>query len=492
MKNISDLLRTGNLTPKERILMCIHNEIHERQTGESILTKADLHALSKGWNPKDNFEVQEYNKYYNAWDVVRLLKMDMQTTYLNTIIDIRSMERVLAYFVYGKEPKNIFEGKGFDDEALNEVLRNTGLDYNLLLHRLTFDALPSDVQKDILALDPDASNSQEYFDDEEKLYNILNRKTALTTEEVDTLTDIIIDSIPWEYLTFITDKGLDFMNILFSGYFASIPLIVFAEKLAKKFRIEYKDEEDLKAKVTKVPNLKHELRTLINDEICNGLFFRDYIPLCNSATYATCNDIDTKLPHHKLMELWMKEKGKQRDFLQGYINSGKLLVEDRHKELFMVSKYYKSITGESLYYLDEDLPFVKDYKKQVEKLLVLGCLVAFIKKRPFLQYYAELLYFNMFLKKASKIFEIDLSYYGESYTNTIKEEMKLINDQITLISEKVEADLYMKNDIGHHVEIYIHDMYIPIENIEPITNNSLELADKKVSEYFKEWRGLLS
>jgi hypothetical protein len=488
MKNISDLLRTGNLTPKERILMCIHDEINEMNTGVKSLTPADLHALSSGWSPRDNYEVQEFNKYYNAWDVIKLLKIDVQTTYLNTIIDIRSMERVLAYFMYSKEPKNLLAGKGFDDEGLSEILENTGLDYNLLLHRLTFDALPPKVQKDILALDPDAEMSTQYFYHEEKLYGILNGKTVLTPEEVDTLTDIIVDSIPWEYLNLVTDRGLNFMDILFNGYFASIPLVVFAEKLAKKFHIEYENEDDLKAKVAKVPNIRHELRTLIHDEIQGGLFFRDYAPLCNSPTYETCNGVDTKLPHHEIMELWMKEKAKQRDFLQGYINSGKLVIEDRQKELFTLRKYYKSITGESIYHLDEELPFISDYKKQVEKLLVLGCLLAFIKKRQFLQYYAELLYFNVFLEKASKIFEIDLSFYGDTYTNVIKEEVNLLNEQLLIISEKVEEGLYMEDDIRYHAEIYIHDMQISTD-VTPMTNHYLGLAEKKVDESFRGWWG---
>lgn len=400
------------------------------------------------------------------------------------------MERVLAYLMYSKEPKNLLAGKGYDDEALSEILRNTGLDYNLLLHRLTFDGLPPKGQKDILALDPDAETSTQYFDHEEKLYNILKDKDTLTEEEVNALTDIIVDSIPWEYLNLVTDRGLNFMNILFNGYFASIPLIVFAKKLAKKLHIEYENEDELKAKIAKVSNIQHELRTLIHDEIQGGLFFQDYAPLCNSATYETCSGTDTKLPHHELMELWVKEKAKQRDFLQGYIDSGKLIVEDRQKELFTIRKHYKSITGETLYYLDEELPFVSDYKKQVEKLLVLGCIVTFIKRRPFLQYYAELLYFNMFLEKASKIFEVDLAFYGDNYTNVIKEEINLLNEQLVIIAEKVEEELYMKNDIRHHVEIYIHDTEISVDCVTPVTNHCLELAEKKISESFRNWNSI--
>lgn len=497
MKNISNLLGKSNLTPKERILMCIHNEIHERKTGESMLTKADLHALSTGWRPKDNFEVQEYNKYYHTWDVVSYLKIDMQTIYLNSIIDIQSADKVLLYFVYrkAKEQKNIFEARSDDatnELALSEILRNTGLDYNVLLHKLTFENLPPEVQKDILALDPEAETSSSYFEDEEKLYDILKDKTALTHEEKESLTELIMDSIPWDYAKFISDKGLNFASILFQGYFADIPILAFAKKLAKKLRIEYKDEEGLKYALSKVSNLKHEFKEVIQDEISGGIFFRDYIPLCNSEGYATCNDVDTKLPHHEVMETWMKEKAKTRKYLEKYVASGKLVVEERYKELFTIRKHYKIITGESLYYLDEDLPFVNDYKKQVETMTVFGHLVVFIKYREFMDSYRELIYFGTFLEKVSKILEIDLSFMSEGYISNVKNEIESMNTKLVHIAEVMEVEMHSTNDITYHMEIFIDGMKIPTENLEGVCNEGIEKAEKKIGEHLRisKWQDL--
>lgn len=476
--------------------MCIHDDVHERKTGKRNLTDADLHALSYSWKPKDNFEVQEYNKYYHTWDVVSYLKIDMQTIYLNTIIDIQSADKVLLYFVYRKtqEHKNIFEARSTEatnELALSEILRNTGLDYNLLLHTLTFQNLPKEIQKDILALDPEAETSSSYFDDEEKLYDILKDKKTITHEEVEQLTELVMDSIPWEYTKFMSDKGLNLTTILFQGYFADIPILSFAKKLAKKLHIEYKNEEEMKDVLAKVPNLKHEFKEIIRDEISDGIFSRDYIPLCNSEGYATCNDVDTKLPHKEVMEIWMKEKAKTRKYLEKYIASGKIVVEERYKELFTVRKHYKVVTGESLYYLDEELPFVADYKKQVEKMMVFGHLVVFIKYREFMDSYRELLYFGTFLEKVSKILEVDLSFMSEGYISNVKNEIESMNTKLVHIAEVMEVEMHSTNDSTYHMEIFVDDMKIPTENLEGVRNEGIEKAEKKIGEHFRmKWENL--
>jgi hypothetical protein len=476
--------------------MCIHNDVHERKTGESMLTEADLHALSTGWRPKDNYEVQEYNKYYNTWDIVTYLKIDMQTIYLNAIIDMQSADKVLLYFVYrkSKEEKNIFEARTTNetkDEALSVILRNTGLDYNLLLHTLTFQNLPKAIQKDILTLDPEAETSSSYFDDEEKLYDILKDKKTLTHEDVEQLTDLVIDSIPWEYTKFVSDKGLNFSSILFQGYFADIPLFVFAEKLAKKLRISYENEEKLKDKLSKLPNLKQELRDVVYDEVSAGIFSTDYVPLCNSGGYATCNDADTKLPHREVMDVWMKEKAKTRVYLDKYIANGKLVLEERHKELFTIRRHYTVITGESLYYLDEELPFTTDYKKQVEKMMVFGHLVVFIKRREFMQNYAEISYFSTFLQKVSRLLEVDLGFMSDVYITNMQAEIDFMNHNLERISEAMEGEIYSSLNIKHPMEIFMDDIKIRTSGVVGVRNEAIERAEKEIGEYFKtKWESL--
>lgn len=489
MKNISDLLRTGNLTPKERILLLIHDDINELKTGKKTLTEADIYALSDGWKPKDNFEVREYNKYFYTWEVLRYLKMDMQTLYLNSLIDIKDTERILAYFVYKnvKDYKNIFEKKSSEEtkgKILEEILRNTGLDYGSLIHKLTFENVDEKVKKDLLALNPDSESNASYFDDEEKLYEILKDKTSITKEESGKLTELVLNSIPWEYSKPIFEKGLNFSNILFHGYFASVPMMEFVNRLAKKLHIEYKDEEDLKEKISKLPNLKSQFKEIIQDEINSGFFFSEFVPLCNSEEHTTCNESGTKLKHKEIIEIWIKEKKKSKEFIQKYINEGKLVVEERYKELFTIRKYYKSITGESLYNLEENLKFVEDYKIQVNKMIILGHLSYLIKNRGFVKKYGELLYFNKTLEKVSELLEVDLSFYGEDYTKTIREEIESVNKEFSMVYDKMDGDIYLTEGIKYYIEIYLNDMQINLDDIEPTSNECFEIFEKRMEELF--------
>ena len=63
MKSITAMLQSGNLTPKERVLLWVHDAVNKDLTGKEILTEADKNALITNWRPENNWEVQEYNKY---------------------------------------------------------------------------------------------------------------------------------------------------------------------------------------------------------------------------------------------------------------------------------------------------------------------------------------------------------------------------------------------------------------------------------------------
>ena len=65
MKNLSKLLLKSNLTPKERVMALIKNDIHRDKTGEHILSESDVYALSDSWSPKTSAEAESYNKYWH-------------------------------------------------------------------------------------------------------------------------------------------------------------------------------------------------------------------------------------------------------------------------------------------------------------------------------------------------------------------------------------------------------------------------------------------
>ncbi len=487
MKNISNLLRTADITPRQRILMCIHEEIHEMQTGVKSLNSADIYALSTGWKTKHRHEVEEYNKYFHTWEALRYLKIDMQTTYLNAIIDVQHAETTCMYVKYentGGFMRAIEKLLTDEDKekALSLILQNTGLDYESLIHKMAFENLSSEVQADMLALDPDCNTNYSYFSEEEKLSEIMKDKTKLTDEEIKKITDLIFDAIPWDYMKFVVDHKMGISSAFFEGYFASIPVLFFVRKLASKFNVQYSDEEDMKEKVYQLPNIQHEFKTIIHEEITKGLLFKESIPLCNSGDYATCNKIDTKLKHHEVLEQFIAEKNKTRTYLQKYVDEGKLVTEDRYKELFGIRKYYKSIGGEGLYYLGEDIKFVNDYKIQVDNIMMFGYMIFLIKRGIFMECYSELLAFDDLLTQCSTLLEVDLLFMSEHYVETLKEKIKYINQHIRTVHDKIDGEIYSQKDIQFYMETYVQDFEFKTEEVEPRNNSSLNAINKRLRE----------
>ena len=105
-KNITNILQRGNLTPKERVLLIVHNNIKKEQTGKEILTPADKHALTEGWTPKDNNEVREYNRFNEGWIKAGFAELEAQTIFLNTELDYYRTSHINLSFAFYLKKEN--------------------------------------------------------------------------------------------------------------------------------------------------------------------------------------------------------------------------------------------------------------------------------------------------------------------------------------------------------------------------------------------------
>jgi hypothetical protein len=161
-------------------------------------------------------------------------------------------------------------------------------------------------QNSYYAVLPDDSRTIDIFKEVEKrnkkFSEICKDKTKLSDADIDKITDQIFDSISWDYMKFVADHKMGVSSAFFERYYGSIPILYFVKKLALKFNAQYSDDEDLKEKVYQLPNIQHEFKTIIHDEIAGGLLLKDFVPLCNSTEYATCNGVDTKLKHCEVLE----------------------------------------------------------------------------------------------------------------------------------------------------------------------------------------------
>ena len=515
MKKLNTLLEKGNLTPKERILLLVHNNVAKNTTGKEILTEADRYAICDAWKPKDNNEVREYNKYNDCWQLEGSLKLDAQTMYLNAQNALLRASRLVDYAMW-TDCKN--EGGYFrkidlgvdPDEALKLINNNCGLVFDQVLYQLTFQNLTEDIRQDILKLCPDAETENQYLDQEEQLTELFNGKYSLTVEAKEKLADSILSAIYNKYAKLLAEKGLKKEEWWFHGYFAELPTIEIAKKCAEYNSINYEvndgdlneaektqknaktisqliggdtslDKELRKKELSKyllvqkihkyAESQKMDMGELLKQTVLKwldeGLFVKEYSPICKSTTKNTCNDVDTKLPHKEILKIWIKTKLEAGEILQKLTSGGQLKIEFRDRDFYGMKEKLKIITGESLYKLEGDYIFAEDYKKQANNLSSLGSLIIFVRDRGFLIDYASLLAVADIYKKLSKVYEIDMGYKINDFIDEFKKSIQQLNNEIRYIADKLKESIHTTHNIKFPAEIFLNDMTINLEQVEP-------------------------
>jgi len=386
-KNISSLLQRGNLTPKERYLLLIQNDIAKAQTGKEILTEADEQALVN-WQAKTSEEAREWNKYNEGWKLGGRAGIEAEMLFMQTLAEIYRKNIVateLAIYPFYREHLNalqalkkikvvdINEAVAITNKQREQKLKN-GIDFDYAIHQLAFESLSDEIRKDILILDEEAEYEPSYLEDEETIANLLNGKKELSKEAKEKYAELVAER---SYNNFAKEYQLH-------GIFVGLPIMDLVKKWAKDKGIKPrpKDYEKLgkiesrlfrKAKLnadektqTKIyeemkgraglkdftdegfkeyyaleENLKEILedyardnKTTIKDILKETLLKwieeegLPYPPLVISKDRDTYNG-KTKLPHNELFKEWLKAKEKARETLQKLIDKGELKVRER-------------------------------------------------------------------------------------------------------------------------------------------------------------------
>ena len=231
-------------------------------------------------------------------------------------------------------------------------------------------------------------------------------------------------------------------------------------------------------------SVRELLKITVSRWLNEGLFVSEHSPMCNSDRKETCNDADTKLPHRKIFQKWLKVKNETKAMVQKLMDDGQLKVESRVDDLLGVRKTVKLIIGESLYNLEGNFIFAQDFKKQADSLKHLGWLIAFLRKQEFLKEYASLLRFAEIYKKLSVIYEIDLGYKIDKLINNFKESVEHLNNEICYIAYKLEGAIHQRHASKFLIEIFTNDMLIHLDEIEPGTGETEE-------HYYDEFKKVL-
>lgn len=417
-KNLTALLQKGNLTPKERVLLFVHNIISETKDKKSILTEADKKALTN-WQAKTRDEAREYNRFRDGWELSTKAGIEAGFIYFQTKAEHfrkNAINLELGFYPFYREhikdlkqlkkikPVDIKEAIEITNKQREEKLKD-GLALDDAIFKLAFESLDDDLKKDILVLD-DRAESDDYLEQEEIIANFFNDGDELTKEAKEKLSELISEYAikhGGEYsirrkLAFENNENISgfYKQHGITQYFAGLPIFEIAKKWAKEKDIkipkEYK-EYKMRREIMKLvadeqkmsedefleglfyeERLEEILDTYARDnkttvkailkEVClnwldEGLFVKEYTPLFNSDQKNTYGDY-TKLTHKEVFKGWLKAKAEARQTLQKLIDKGGLKITEQTGQ-------DRTITGESLYSFKGDYKFVKDFKKVVDE-----------------------------------------------------------------------------------------------------------------------------
>lgn len=547
-KNLASLLQKGNLKPKERMLLLVHDIVKQEREGKGILSEADKHALSEGWKPKDNSEVREYNSYQEAWKTAVFAEMNALTTYLEASNGFLRASKFIGYALQKKSP--LFSEKEEEStlkdslaqrvisrilkkeeepQALEIILNYLGQELDYLIYSYAFELADDELKQDLIALYPDAKTERGYFTQEETLYNFYKNKSELSQEEKERLTEIILDEA----------YNKHFKDWRFDSYFASLPLFELlgkwafyykqmpekAEEFAKhlekdKYNSESEEVRDLFNSIKKelIPRLtdyaKKEqttVRALLKETILkwldNGLFTKDFPPIFNSEEKATCNRKDTKLTHKEVFKKWLEVKAKAKQAIQELIDKGELKTERRERVFKNLKRFVEGvvkdeelaeadepiketkliITGESLYNFKGDFTFAKDFREQAESLKLLGAIVLFLRNASFLRDYAELLGFLELFKRLSKTFDVDLTYKVKKWIKKFNDDFFLLRLEFLMLADDITEANFKENRLYYISESYLEDLFDMPANLDNIKPN----MERQVAEFIKRLEGSL-
>jgi len=398
-KNISSLLQRGNLTPKERYLLLIQNDIVKAQTGKKILTEADKQALLN-WQAKTKEEAREWNKYNEGWKLGGRAGIEAEFIYMQTLAEyyrknIISTELVIYPFYRERlnalqalkkiKVVDIKEAIKITNKQREQKLKN-GIDFDYAIYQLAFESLSDELRKDILTLDEEAEYEPSYLEDEETIAGLIDKKGELTKANKERYAELVAGR---SYNEFAKEYQLH-------GSFASLPIMDIAKKWArdkgikprpkdyewlekikgglKRKGLEKKFEQDIKHKSDDEWLLEEKLKEILEDyardnkttikKILKETLLKwleeglPYQPLVISEDKKTYNE-DTKLPHNELFKEWLKAKDKARATLQKLIDKDDLKTDQTGQD--------RTITGGSLYAFKGDFEFIKEFKERVDR-----------------------------------------------------------------------------------------------------------------------------
>lgn len=415
-KQLQNLLSKGNLTPREKFILLIQNDVQAHRTGKEVLTPGDKAAL-ENWKAQTNAEAQEWNTYNEGWKYsgrmgieTELYFHDAQAAHLQVrpiIMELLKypLHREIRLMV--ENIKDIKKVSAADAIAIigkqKAVKLQEGMDFEYAVYQRAWERMGEADQKRLLDLYCDAKSDHQYLDQEEIIAHLLDGKERLTKAAKKKLAELIASR---SYNAYAKEYQL-------YHYFACIPLAEVARYFLKDKGVsisgkqlaqnqEADDEDDVTHREIQKAVLQYAQK---HDTTVEAILKEGFVRWYDAEGFAYTPLIvsDDK----ELFLRWLKSKAEARVELQGLVDSGALQVRLRapretHDEKLHSKGIYESelklarkaleqvglvnpekgemyekrafetfsdrvITGESLYAFAGDFAFVKDFKERADE-----------------------------------------------------------------------------------------------------------------------------
>lgn len=385
MKSLTTLLQNGNLTPKERYLLLVHNDMNKYRTGTNILSEADKRAL-ENWHAKTSSEAQEWNRYNEGWKYSGRMDLEGEFIFLNAQTEHFRKQPIifnLLFYPFHREMrgwmKRIKQIKKVDVKKASEIAEKQrsvklkdGLDFDYAVYQLAFESLHEEDKKKFTELYGDVEFDHQYLDQEETIADLFDGEDELTKEAKEKLA-VYVSEIAYNFHA----KAYQLYH-----YFACIPLAEVARQflidkgifvsgklLAKNQESDNEDDRTHKNIQEAIEHYAKDNKITVEailKEGClkwlDGDLFEQYRPLVISN-------------EKELLERWLKTKIKAEATLKKLISRGELKAfeirpQDGIVETIDINSEpegIRVITGESLYNFTGDYKFVRDFKKRVDE-----------------------------------------------------------------------------------------------------------------------------
>lgn len=467
MKNLSNILRRSNITPFERVMAIVHNDVYREKTGKDTLSESDVYALTKGWKANAP-EVIEYNKYIHTAQLEDTMKMDAEMCLYRSEVALLRNQRLLDSFISQAERLKSVPDQSFKkdipiEEAVQFLTQYTHLQYKKVLHIFTFHNLPKEIQSDLLLLDEEIASDERYLKDQVFLYEWFGGGNILSKQAKDLIIKRIYARMYYEGVKKIKNSTAEKDGFLLHPFFAELQIKDLFQKLVDDEHLtsdktDADTEEGLLLLVEKYAKNKNtSIEGLAKEKLSQwldgGLFVNEYEPLFMSEQFDTWNG-NTKMSHKEIFMAWYAELQKSRQYFQDLFNAKKLEKETFEKEFLEMPRTMEVLTGISLYTCTEDVDFVREYKKQIEILLPIANIFLSVKKYATpTKNHKTLHEFKKLAQKISSIFDIDMTEKYTKFINSYQEEVDLLNISSSRLADIATKRLYFQESFQYILDI---------------------------------------